>query len=41
MSWKEYTTAGGSEIVDKLSAGLLQMGIGSGDNTLKEEIKSQ
>ena len=31
--WKEYTTAGVAEIVGRLSAGLLQMGIGSGDNT--------
>jgi long-chain acyl-CoA synthetase len=32
-TWKEYTTQEVAAIVDNLAAGLLQMGIGSGDNT--------
>src|SRR5450432_3493899 len=32
-SWKEYTAGEVAGIVDRLSAGLLQMGIGKGDNT--------
>src|SRR3977135_1719651 len=32
-SWKEYSTQEIAGIVNNLSAGLLQMGIGSGDNT--------
>jgi long-chain acyl-CoA synthetase len=31
--WKEYSTTEVAEIVNKLSAGLLQMGFGNGDNT--------
>ncbi|MEO5649782.1 MAG: long-chain fatty acid--CoA ligase [Ginsengibacter sp.] len=31
--WKEYSTTEVAEIVNKLSAGLLQMGFGKGDNT--------
>jgi len=31
--WKEYSMLEVSDIVNKLSAGLLQMGIGNGDNT--------
>src|ERR1051325_1561326 len=31
--WKEYSMREVREIVERLSAGLLQMGIGNGDNT--------
>jgi long-chain acyl-CoA synthetase len=31
--WKEYSTTEVADIVNKLSAGLLQMGFGTGDNT--------
>ena len=31
--WKEYSTTEVADIVNKLSAGLLQMGFGNGDNT--------
>ncbi|MGH2649208.1 MAG: AMP-binding protein, partial [Ginsengibacter sp.] len=38
-SWKEYSTREIADIVNKLSAGLLQMGIGSGDNTAEGRDK--
>ena len=38
-NWKEYTTQEVAAMVDKLSAGLLQMGIGRGDNTAEGRDK--
>ena len=37
--WKEYSTTEVAEIVNKLSAGLLQMGFGNGDNTAEGRDK--
>ncbi len=37
--WKEYTTADVANIVNKLSAGLVQTGIGPGDNTAEGRDK--
>lgn len=37
--WKEYSTTEVAEIANKLSAGLLQMGFGNGDNTAEGRDK--
>ncbi|MEP6951436.1 MAG: long-chain fatty acid--CoA ligase [Ginsengibacter sp.] len=38
-NWKEYTTGEVAKIVDRLSAGLLHMGIGKGDDTAEGRDK--
>ncbi|MDQ2718926.1 MAG: long-chain fatty acid--CoA ligase [Bacteroidota bacterium] len=38
-AWKEYSTTEVADIVNKLSAGLYQMGIGPGDNTAEGKSK--
>ena len=38
-SWKPLSTIKVAELVNKLSAGLLRLGLGKGDRTLEEQLK--